>query len=158
MACQIKENEIKEKVTEICSEFKNDPNDLIAILHKTQNHFGFLPKEVQAAIAETVKVPQAKVYGIVTFYSYFTMEPRGKHPISICMGTACYVKGAEKVLKEFESKLEIKNGQTTPDGKFSMNTLRCIGACGLAPVIMIGEKVYGGVKQEDVSKIIKEYE
>jgi NADP-reducing hydrogenase subunit HndA len=86
------------------------------------------------------------------------MEPKGKYPISICMGTACYVKGAEKVLKEFEKQLEIKNGQTTPDGKFSMNTLRCIGACGLAPVIMIGEKVYGSVKPEEVAKIIKEYE
>ena len=154
----MKEKEIKDKIIEICAEFNNDPSDLIAILHKAQNHFGFLPKEVQNSIADVLNISSAKVYGVVTFYSYFTMEPRGKHPISICMGTACYVKGAEKVLKEFENKLQIKNGQTTSDGKFSMNTLRCIGACGLAPVIMIGEKVYGGVKVEEVAKIIKEFE
>jgi NADH-quinone oxidoreductase subunit E/NADP-reducing hydrogenase subunit HndA len=158
MTCSIKEKEIKDKIIEICAEFNNDPSDLIAILHKSQNHFGFLPKEVQNAIADVLNISSAKVYGVVTFYSYFTMEPRGKHPISICMGTACYVKGAEKVLKEFENKLQIKNGQTTSDGKFSMNTLRCIGACGLAPVIMIGEKVYGGVKVEEVAKIIKEFD
>lgn len=158
MTCAIKEKEIKDKVAEICKEFNNDPKELIAILHKSQNHFGFLPKEVQTAIAETIHIPASKVYGVITFYSYFTMEPKGKHPISICMGTACYVKGAEKVLKEFEKQLDIKNGQTTSDGKFSMNTLRCIGACGLAPVIMIGEKVFGSVKPEEVSKIIKEYE
>jgi len=157
MSCCEKEKEIKDKVIEICGEFNNDPNDLIAILHKAQNHFGFLPKEVQSAIAEVIKVPQSKIYGVVSFYSYFTMIPKGKHPISICMGTACYVKGAEKILKEFEKKLDIKNGQTTADGKFSMNTLRCIGACGLAPVVMIGERVYGNLKADEVEKIIKEY-
>jgi NADH:ubiquinone oxidoreductase subunit E len=156
MSC-CEKTKIKEKITEICAEFDNDPSELIAILHKAQNHFGFLPKSVQEAVAESLKIPSAKVYGTVTFYSYFTMEPRGKHPISICMGTACYVKGADKVLKEFEKKLGIKNGQTTADGKFSMNTLRCIGACGLAPVIMIGEKVYGSVKPEEVQGIINGY-
>ncbi|MBN2857087.1 MAG: NADH-quinone oxidoreductase subunit NuoE [Candidatus Delongbacteria bacterium] len=158
MSCCEKENKIKETVQSICAEFNNDPNELIAILHKAQNHFGFLPKEVQNAVAETLKIPGSKVYGVVTFYSYFTMEPRGKNPISICMGTACYVQGAERVLKEFENNLEIKNGQTTSDGKFSMNTLRCIGACGLAPVVMVGEKIYGNVKPEQVQEIIKEYE
>ncbi|OGK04928.1 MAG: NAD(P)-dependent iron-only hydrogenase diaphorase iron-sulfur protein [Candidatus Riflebacteria bacterium GWC2_50_8] len=157
MSCSIKANLIKEKIVEICSEFRNDPDDLIAILHKAQGHFGFLPSEVQQAVAEQLHLPVSKVFGVVTFYSYFTMEPRGKYPISICMGTACYVKGAEKVLHEFESKLQIKNGQTTPNGRFSLNTLRCIGACGLAPVVMIGEKVYGGVKPEDAGKIISEY-
>ncbi len=146
------------KIKEICEEFNNDPIDLIAILHKAQSHFGFLPVPVQEAVAETLGIPCSKVYGTVTFYSYFTMEPKGKHPISICMGTACYVKGADKVLKEFEKKLSIKNGQTTEDGRFSLNTLRCIGACGLAPVIMIGDKVFGSVKPEEVQKIIKEYE
>jgi NADH:ubiquinone oxidoreductase subunit E len=157
MSCCEKEK-IMEKIREICAEFNNDPIDLIAILHKAQSHFGFLPKPVQEAVAETLGIPQSKVYGTVTFYSYFTMVPRGKHNISVCMGTACYVKGADKVLKEFEKNLNIKNGQTTSDGKFSMNTLRCIGACGLAPVIMIGEKVYGSVKPEEVKKILNEYE
>lgn len=157
MSCSIKENAIKEKIVEICSEFNNDPDELIAILHKAQGHFGFLPAEVQHAIAEQLNITRSKIFGVVTFYSYFTMEPKGKFPISICMGTACYVKGAEKVLLEFEKKLKIKNGQTTPDGVFSLNTLRCIGACGLAPVVMIGEKVYGGVKTDGVSAIIDEY-
>lgn len=158
MSCCDKENKIKETVRSICAEFNNDPNELIAILHKAQSHFGFLPKEVQCAVAEAIGISESKVYGVVTFYSYFTMEPRGKNPISICMGTACYVQGAERVLKEFEKKLEIKNGQTTPDGKFSMNTLRCIGACGLAPVVMVGEKIYGNVKPDEVGNIIKEFE
>ncbi len=157
MSCCENNIQIKETVRSICAEFNNDPNELIAILHKAQNHFGFLPKEVQNAVADAVKVPASKVYGVVTFYSYFTMVPKGKHPISVCMGTACYVKGAEKVLKELEKELNIKNGQTTSDGRFSMNTLRCIGACGLAPVVMIGDKVYGNVKPEEVKNIIKEY-
>lgn len=157
MSCSEKQEQIKKTIARICSEFNDDPNELIAILHKAQGHYGFLPKEVQSAIAERIGVPASKVYGIVTFYSYFTMEPKGKYPISICMGTACYVQGAEKVLQEFESRLEVKNGQTTADGKFSINTLRCIGACGLAPVVMIGDKVYGNVKTEEVKKIISEY-
>lgn len=157
MSCCDKDTKIKETVKTICAEFNNDPNELIAILHKAQTHFGFLPKEVQSAVAETIRIPESKIYGVVTFYSYFTMEPRGKNPVSICMGTACYVQGAEKVLKEFGSLLNIKNGQTTSDGKFSINTLRCIGACGLAPVVMIGEKIYGNVKPEEVQKIIDEY-
>jgi len=157
MSCCENYNKILETVRTICAGFDNDPNELIAILHKAQEHFGFLPKDVQNAVAEVTGIPASKIYGVVTFYTYFTMEPRGKHPVSICMGTACYVKGAEKVLKEFEKKLNIKNGQTTSDGKFSMNTLRCIGACGLAPVVMIGDKVYGNVKPEEVKNIIKEY-
>ncbi len=102
-------------------------------------------------------IPVSKVFGVITFYSYFTTIPKGRFPISVCMGTACYVKGAEKVLGEFEKKLQVKNGQTSTDGMFSLNTLRCIGACGLAPVVMIGEKIYGSVKTEEVSKILAEY-
>ena len=157
MPCSQTESKIKEKIVEICAEFGNDPEELIAILHKAQNHFGFLPPEVQHAIAEELRIPVGKVFGVVTFYSYFSVKPKGKFQVSICLGTACYVQGAEKVLHEFEKKLQIKSGQTTPDGKFSLNTLRCIGACGLAPVVMIGEKVYGNVKPEGVVDILKEY-
>ncbi|MDA3886916.1 MAG: NADH-quinone oxidoreductase subunit NuoE [Candidatus Delongbacteria bacterium] len=151
------EHNFREKLVEICNEFKNDPNDLIGVLHKAQGEFGFLPQKVQETVAELLGIASSKVYGVVTFYSYFTMEPKGKYPISVCTGTACYVKGAEKVLKEFEEKLNIKNGQTTPDGKFSMSSLRCVGACGLAPVVMVGEKVYGSVEVEQVEKILAEY-
>ncbi|MFZ2957212.1 MAG: NADH-quinone oxidoreductase subunit NuoE [Candidatus Ozemobacteraceae bacterium] len=157
MPCSLTESKIKEKIVEICKEFGNDPEELIAILHKAQGHFGFLPSEVQHAIAEELRIPVSKVFGVVTFYSYFSTKPKGKYQISICLGTACYVQGAEKVLQEFEKKLQIKNGQTTPNGKFSLNTLRCIGACGLAPVVMVGEKVYGSVKPDGVDAIIKEY-
>lgn len=102
-------------------------------------------------------IPVSKVYGVVTFYSLFTMEPRGKYPISVCTGTACYVRGVEAVLSEFERQLGIKVGQTTPDGDFSLSCLRCVGACGLAPVAMVGEKIYGRLSVEDVKQILAEY-
>lgn len=146
------------KIREICASFNNDPQELINVLHKCQEHFGYLPAEVQEVISNELVVPVAKIYGVVTFYSFFTMTPRGKHPISICMGTACYVRGAEKVLDEFKKELGLQVGQTTPDGKFSLSSLRCVGACGLAPVVMVGDKTYGRVAPDDVRNIIKEYE
>ncbi|MDX9904326.1 MAG: NADH-quinone oxidoreductase subunit NuoE [Bacteroidales bacterium] len=147
-----------DKITEICDSFSNEPLELINILHRTQEHFGYLPAEVQEVIASRLNISTAQVYGVVTFYSYFTMTPKGKHPISICMGTACYVRGAEKVLDEFKKELSLQVGQTTPDGKFSLSSLRCVGACGLAPVVLIGEKTYGRVAPDDVQDILKEYQ
>lgn len=149
---------IKDKVIQICAEFNNSPIDLIAILHQAQHHFGFLPADVMRVVAEQLRIPYARVYGVVTFYSFFTMVPKGKHPISICMGTACYVRGSEKVLNEFSRHLDIKPGETTADGLFSLDTLRCVGTCGLAPAVLVGEKVYGGVTPDDVKTIIKNYE
>lgn len=130
---------------------------LITILHKAQEIFGYLPKEIQLHIARKLDIPAAKVNGVVTFYSYFTEEPKGENVISICLGTACFVRGAGDILKEFENKLKIKSGQTTPDGKFSIDSLRCIGACGLAPVLTINGKTYGRVKKEEVGDILKGY-
>jgi NADH-quinone oxidoreductase subunit E/NADP-reducing hydrogenase subunit HndA len=146
------------KIKEICASFNNDPQELINVLHKCQEHFGYLPAEVQEVISNELVVPVAKIYGVVTFYSFFTMTPKGKHPVSICMGTACYVRGAEKVLEEFKKELGLQVGQTTGDGKFSLSSLRCVGACGLAPVVMVGDKTYGRVAPDDVRNIIKEYE
>jgi NADH-quinone oxidoreductase subunit E/NADP-reducing hydrogenase subunit HndA len=146
------------KISEICASFNNDPQELINVLHKCQEHFGYLPAEVQEVISNELTVPVAKIYGVVTFYSFFTMTPKGKHPISICMGTACYVRGAEKVLDEFKKELGLQVGQTTPDGKFSLSSLRCVGACGLAPVVLVGDKTYGRVAPDDVKNIIKEYD
>ncbi|HCT30539.1 MAG TPA: NADH-quinone oxidoreductase subunit NuoE [Bacteroidales bacterium] len=146
------------KIKDICKSFNNEAGELINVLHKTQESFGYLPAEVQEVIARELNVSVAKVYGVVTFYSFFTMIPKGKHPISICTGTACYVRGAEKVLDEFKRILDVKVGETTPDGKFSLSCLRCVGACGLAPVVMVGEKVYGRVSPDGVKDIIKEYE
>ncbi len=146
------------KIKEICSSFNNEPQELINVLHKCQEHFGYLPAEVQEVISNELVVPVAKIYGVVTFYSFFTMTPKGKHPVSICMGTACYVRGAEKVLDEFKKELGLQVGQTSTDGKFSLSSLRCVGACGLAPVVMVGDKTYGRVAPDDVRNILKEYE
>lgn len=145
------------KIKEICSSFGNEPSEVINVLHKVQGEFGYLPAELQDVIAQEMNVSAAHVYGIVTFYSFFTMTPKGEHPISVCMGTACYVRGAEKVLDEFKRELKIGVGETTPDGKFSLNCLRCVGACGLAPVVLIGEKVYGRLTPDGVKDIINEY-
>lgn len=147
-----------DRIIGICDSFDNEPLELINILHRTQEHFGYLPAEVQEVIASRLNISTAQVYGVVTFYSFFTMTPKGKHPISICMGTACYVRGAEKVLDEFKKELAIQVGQTTADGKFSLSSLRCVGACGLAPVVLVGEKTYGRVAPDDVKAILKEYE
>jgi NADP-reducing hydrogenase subunit HndA len=145
------------KISEICSSFNNDPQELINVLHKCQEHFGYLPAEVQEVVSNQLAVPVARIYGVITFYSFFTMTPKGMHPISICMGTACYVRGAEKVLDEFKKELGLQVGQTSGDGKFSLSSLRCVGACGLAPVVMVGDKTYGRVAPDDVKNILKEY-
>jgi NADH-quinone oxidoreductase subunit E/NADP-reducing hydrogenase subunit HndA len=146
-----------EKIKAICKSFNNERGEVINVLHKVQGTLGYLPAEVQEVIAQELNVSLANVYGIVTFYSFFTMTPKGEHPISICTGTACYVRGAEKVLDEFKRQLNIKVGETTPDGKFSINCLRCVGVCGLAPIIYVGEKAYGKLAPENVKDIIAEY-
>ncbi|MFO7669459.1 MAG: NAD(P)H-dependent oxidoreductase subunit E [Bacteroidales bacterium] len=146
-----------EKIHAICDSFGNQKGELINVLHKTQGTFGYLPAEVQEVIAEKMEIPAAKVYGVVTFYSFFTMIPKGKHPISICTGTACYVRGAETVLNEFKKQLKIEVGETDANGLFSLSCLRCVGACGLAPVVQVGGKTYGRVAPDDVKEIISEY-
>lgn len=146
-----------EKITAICDSFGNQEGELINILHKTQGTFGYLPAEVQEVVAEKLKIPAARVYGVVTFYSFFTMIPRGEFPVSICTGTACYVRGAEKVLEEFKKQLQIEVGETSADGNFSLNCLRCVGACGLAPVVLVGDKTFGRVAPDDVKGIIEQY-
>jgi len=144
-------------IKEVCSDFGNQGSELINVLHQVQGKLGYLPAEVQEVIAKELNISVAKVYGVVTFYSFFTMIPMGEYPISICMGTACYVRGSEQVLEEFKRQLKVEVGQSTPDGKFSLNCLRCVGACGLAPVVMVGEKVFGRVSPQQVKNIIAEY-
>lgn len=130
---------------------------LISVLHKAQEIFGYLPEEVQTFVAEQLGISVAKVYGVVSFYSFFTMTPKGKFPIAVCMGTACYVRGAGKVLEDLQNQLGIKTGETTVDGLFSIDALRCVGACGLAPVVLVGEDVYGRDEAKDVKTILKKY-
>lgn len=147
-----------EQIKATCAQFENKESELINVLHQVQSKLGYLPAEVQELIARELNMSVAKVYGVVTFYSFFTMLPQGQFPVSVCMGTACYVRGAEKVLLEFKRQLGIEVGQTSADGKFSLSCLRCVGACGLAPVVLVGEKVYGRVSPQQVSKIIAEYQ
>lgn len=146
------------RIKDICRSFGNEQGELINVLHKTQRELGYLPAEVQEVIAQELNMPVAKVYGVVTFYSFFTMKPKGKYAISICMGTACYVRGAEKVLDEFRSNLGIEIGETTLDGKFSVDTLRCVGACGLAPVVTVGERTFGRVNPSEIWEILGAFE
>lgn len=135
----------------------NKEGALITVLHKAQSIFGYLPKEVQKFVAKKLNIPVSKVNGVVTFYSYFTEEPKGKYIINVCMGTACFVRGSSDALSEFENKLNIKSGQTTSDGKFTIDTLRCVGACGLAPVVTVNDKVYGHFTKQMVEKVLNEY-
>lgn len=143
------------KIKEICQAHNNDAGELINILHETQNTFGYLPQDVQALVAKTLGIPATRVNGVVSFYAFFTEKPKGKHPISVCLGTACYVRGAEKVLDEVKNVLGIEVGETTPDGVFSLDCLRCVGACGLAPVMTIDGKVYGNVDPKNVKSILE---
>jgi NADP-reducing hydrogenase subunit HndA len=154
---KLKENDLQQ-LKAVCKSFNNEPGELINVLHKAQGIFGYLPAEVQEVVAQELGVSVAKVYGVVTFYSFFTMVPKGRYPVSVCTGTACYVRGAEKVLEEFKRILKVQVGETTEDGKFSIAGLRCVGACGLAPVVLVGEKTYGRVSPDGVKDILKEYE
>jgi NADH-quinone oxidoreductase E subunit len=131
---------------------------LIPILHKAQELFGFLPLEVQEHVAKAMDIPVSQVLGVVTFYHYFTMQPRGRHTINICLGTACYVRGAKKVVEALSDELNIKLGETTPDRRFSLTSQRCFGACGLAPVIMINDDVHGRITPKKIANILKSYE
>jgi NADH:ubiquinone oxidoreductase subunit E len=138
-----------------------DPVDpqgsLISVLHKAQDLFGYLHQEVMDHVSEKLRVPAADVYGVATFYSYFTLKPRGKYPISVCMGTACYVKGAAAILDTIKGQLQINTGDTTEDGLFSLVECRCIGACGLAPVITVGTDVYGRLTADQIPEILAKY-
>ena len=163
MACEGCNNKVAQEMYAELEQFINELPEkkgaLIAVLHKAQSLFGYLPKEVQIFVGEKLNVPVSQIYGVVSFYSFFTMEPKGKYPISVCLGTACYVRGADKVLDAFKKELGIEVGQTTPDGRFSLDALRCVGACGLAPVALVADKVYGRISSaEEVKKILSEYE
>ncbi len=155
--CTCCENKGYDELQKFIESLPSKKGELITVLHRAQAIFGYLPREVQEFVAEKLELPLAKVYGVVKFYSFFSMTPKGKHPISVCMGTACYVRGAEEVLNEIIKQTGIEVGEVSEDGNFSLNTLRCVGACGLAPVVIIGEKVYGRVEPKKVAGILAEY-
>lgn len=145
------------KLLSVIAELKNEKGALMPILQKAQDIYGYLPIEVQKIIANELDIALEKVYGVVTFYSQFSLTPKGKYKISVCLGTACYVKGSGDIFEKFIEKLGIEGGECTEDGKFSLDACRCIGACGLAPVLTVNEDVYGRITADDVDSILAKY-
>lgn len=145
------------KLMEIIEAHKGQKGATIPVLHEAQEIYGYLPIEVQTMIAEGLNVPLAEVYGIVTFYTQFSLNPKGQYPIGVCLGTACYVKGSGDILEKIKGLLGIDVGECTDDGKFSLDATRCIGACGLAPVMTIGDDVHGRLTVDEVEDILKKY-
>ena len=148
----------EEQLMSVIAQNKEVPGALLPVLHEAQEIYGYLPIEVQQMVADGLGVSLSEVFGVATFYSRFSLTPKGKHRISVCLGTACYVKGSDKILTEIENLLGIKSGECTPDGLFSIDSCRCVGACGLAPVMMIDEDVYGKLTPEEVASILKKYQ
>ena len=153
--------EIQTKYDELgafIEEMKDLPGPLMPVMQKAQDIFGSLPFDVQEYISDKMDIPIIDIYGVATFYSQFTLEPKGKHVIGVCMGTACYVRKAESILNAIADDIQVGPGLTTQDGLFTLEATRCIGCCGLAPAIMIGDQVYGRLKTEDLPDILKKYE
>ncbi|MDD4687111.1 MAG: NAD(P)H-dependent oxidoreductase subunit E [Candidatus Cloacimonetes bacterium] len=152
-------NRLYERLAEAIEEKKDLRNPLIEILRIAQDIFGYLPIEVQEFIAEKMNIPASKIYGVVTFYNYFSMTPRGKYTLNVCTGTACFVKGAPRLIQMLSDELEVEIGGTTKDGRFTMSAVRCVGACSLAPVFVIGEDTYGRIDSRDkIKEILSRYE
>ncbi len=150
--------EQKEQLLAFIAEHGSDKGALMPVLQKAQEIYGYLPIEVQTLIAKEMDTPLEKIYGVVTFYSQFSLMPKGKYTISVCLGTACYVKGSGDIFERLSKALGIKGGETTPDGKFTLVDCRCIGACGLAPVLTVNEDVYGRLTADDVPGILEKYQ
>jgi len=151
----IQENFIK--LDEVIAEHKGQKGALMPTLHEAQKIFGCVPLEVQKRISEALNMPMAEIYGVVTFYTQFTLEPKGDYVISVCLGTACYVKGSQKIIDKIKELAKMEVGGTSADGKFSLVAIRCIGACGLAPVLTVNKDVYGRLVESDVSGILAKY-
>lgn len=145
------------KITEICDRYLNEKTPLMMILSAIQEEYGYIPLEVQELVSEKTGISVAEIYGVVTFYSFFSLKPKGKYVIGCCLGTACYVKGAQQVIDKFSDLIGIKPGETSEDGMFTLDALRCIGACGIAPAVTINGKVYPKLTVDAVPKIVEEY-
>ncbi len=157
-ACNCGEDELTKQLDIIIEPYKGKPSGLIQVLTKAQELIGYLPKWAQVRIAEGLGVSLQEVYGVVTFYAFFSLIPRGRHKISVCAGTACYVKGTNNLLKTLREAIDIKPGQTTPDSRFTLEIVRCIGACGLAPAMIIdGKDVHGRLEPEQIPEILEKY-
>ena len=148
---------IKKEMKKILEKYPKEKDRLIAILNDVQERFGYIPKQAQLEISDYLSIPMAEIYGVITFYSRFTLAPKGKYNISVCLGTACFVKGSKTLLDRAQEKLKIKPGEVTPDGKFSIDDVRCVGACGLAPVFMVNDEVYGNATVKKLDEVIDKY-
>lgn len=140
----------------IIETYKPEKDNLIQILNEVQDHFGYIPKEIQTQISDFLSIPLAEIYGVVTFYSRFSLKPKGKYNISVCLGTACFVKGSQKIMDRLLERLKIEPGETTKDGKFSIEETRCVGACGLAPVFTVNGEVYGKATVQKLDQVLDE--
>jgi len=153
----VEEIKFSDELISFISDWKNQPGNLIMILHRVQEEFSYIPRAAAKKISEMLNVPMSKIYGVITFYHYFKLEKPGKHNIQVCMGTACYLKGGEDLVEELESILGIGVNQVTKDGKFSIEAVRCVGCCGLAPVVVIGGKVFGKLTKKKLPEVLANY-
>lgn len=148
---------ISEDITKLADKWKGKKGNLIMVLHEMQNHYGYVPREAAIQLSQALDVPLARIYEVITFYSYFKLTPPGKFTVSVCLGTACYLKGAADILKEISNALQIEEGETTPDGLFHLEVVRCLGCCGLAPVVKVNDRIHGKVKPTEVKEILAQY-
>ncbi len=157
MGSDIDLEQLRKVIEGIVAEWKGRKGNLIMILHRIENHYGFVPRQASLELSKQLDIPLARIYEVITFYNYFKLEPPGKFTIAVCMGTACYLKGAAELLKELEQLLGIKEGETTQDGMFHLEVVRCLGCCGLAPVIKVGDKIFGQLKKSEIVDIISQF-
>jgi len=157
LVCDFSDEAVKEKITEVVKKYKGTDGCLIQVLHESQDIYGYLPLNVQKCISNKLDLSLSTVSGVISFYSFFSTSPKAKHTIKICLGTACYVRGGEKIVEAIEKELGVKVGENTPDNKFSFQITRCLGACGLAPVFMVDEDVHQRVAAADVKDILDKY-
>lgn len=152
------EERLTKEMEEILRKHPKQKDSLIAILNEVQERYGYIPKQCQMEISKYLEMPMAEIYGVITFYSRFTTSPKGKYNIAVCLGTACFVKGSQSILDRIKERLKISGGETTPDGKFSIDEVRCVGACGLAPVFMVNDEVYGNATVKMVDEVLDKLE
>lgn len=156
--CECIENRIKKEVQEIMVPYKEEKDNLIPILNDIQEKYGYIPKTAQMEVSKYLGIPMAEIFGVITFYSRFTLEPKGKYNISVCLGTACFVKGSQSILDRLKERLNLEEGKTSADGKFSIDTTRCVGACGIAPVFTVNGEVYGHATVKKLDEVLNELE
>ena len=156
--CECIENKIKKEVQDLMAPYKEEKDNLIPILNDIQEKYGYIPKVAQMEVSNYLNIAMAEIFGVITFYSRFTLEPKGKYNISVCLGTACFVKGSQAILDRLKERLKLEEGKTSEDGKFSIDTTRCVGACGIAPVFTVNGEVYGHATVKKLDEVLEQLE